>query len=125
VLTGITEYDTKDWKANTEYRNCESYSIVISHFWQWVNQAPKEMKAKLLIFVTGTSKIPSGGFSCLRGSSGINKFTIQLKDDISTDSLPRGHTCFNRIDLPNYSTFKRLKTKLEYSILNCIEVSED
>jgi hypothetical protein len=77
------------------------------------NDFDQEMKARLLQFVTGTSGVPSGGFSVLQGVDGnIRKFTIHGVDK-DTQVFPRAHTCFNRIDLPNYATKKELYDQLK------------
>ncbi|KAJ1341295.1 hypothetical protein BSLG_004025 [Batrachochytrium salamandrivorans] len=57
-------------------------------------------KARLLQFVTGTSRIPVNGFKDLQGSDGPRRFTIEKTGEI--ESLPKSHTCFNRLDLPPY-----------------------
>ncbi|KAL5007177.1 hypothetical protein ScPMuIL_015983 [Solemya velum] len=66
-------------------------------------------------FVTGTSSIPYEGFAALRGSNGPRKFCIEKWGRIT--SLPRAHTCFNRLDLPPYTTpemlFEKLVTAVE------------
>ncbi|WAQ94078.1 HECW2-like protein [Mya arenaria] len=61
-------------------------------------------------FVTGTSSIPYEGFAALRGSNGPRKFCIEKWGKVT--SLPRAHTCFNRLDLPPYTTFDMLFEKL-------------
>lgn len=65
-------------------------------------------------FVTGTSSVPYEGFKALRGSNGPKKFTIEKWG--SEDSLPRAHTCFNRLDLPSYATQTILFNKLKIAI---------
>lgn len=69
-----------------------------------------ERRLRLLQFVTGTSSIPYDGFAALRGSNGPRKFCIE-KWGLPT-SLPRAHTCFNRLDLPPYTSFEMLYDKL-------------
>uniref|UniRef100_A0A3Q3XMC7 HECT-type E3 ubiquitin transferase n=1 Tax=Mola mola TaxID=94237 RepID=A0A3Q3XMC7_MOLML len=61
-------------------------------------------------FVTGTSSIPYEGFASLRGSNGPRRFCVEKWGKIS--SLPRAHTCFNRLDLPPYPSFSMLYEKL-------------
>ena len=74
------------------------------------------MKARLLQFVTGTSGVPSRGFGVLQGNDGnIKKFAIHGVDR-NVYVYPRAHTCFNRIDLPNYSSKKELYEKLKQAI---------
>ena len=52
------------------------------------------------MFITGSSKIPSGGFRELRGMGGIQR--IKIKTHGRKDHLPQSHTCFNMLDLPEY-----------------------
>merc|ERR1712232_1416468 len=86
-------------------------------FWDIVrNDFDQELKARLLQFVTGTSGVPSRGFSVLQGNDGnIRKFNIQ---GVSLDSylFPRSHTCFNRIDLPMYTSKEDLREKLKIAV---------
>jgi hypothetical protein len=56
----------------------------------------------LIQFITGTSKIPVDGFSQLRGMNGLQR--ISIHKDPSLHQLPKSHTCFNQLDLPNYPT---------------------
>lgn len=73
------------------------------------------MLAKFLMFVTGTSKVPLEGFKGLVGMRGLQKFSIHKA--YGTDStLPSAHTCFNQLDLPEYSSEEILKEKLTYAI---------
>lgn len=84
-----------DWKSNTEYQNYNAASQQIQWFWRAVRSFDKEERAKLLQFVTGTSKVPLNGFKELEGMNGINRFNIH-RDYGSKERLPTSHTCFNR-----------------------------
>jgi len=46
-----------DLRANTEYSGYSGASPVIQWFWEVVQSFSKEDKARLLQFVTGTSKV--------------------------------------------------------------------
>ena len=54
------------------------------------------------------------GFAELQGSNGPQKFTIERWG--TTDKLPRAHTCFNRLDLPPYTSFDMLRDKLKMAV---------
>lgn len=81
LMCGLPTIDIEDWKSNTNYagyyetngknnKNCK-------WFWEVVEEFDGETRARLLQFVTGTSGVPSGGFSVLQGNDGgIKKFTI-------------------------------------------------
>jgi E3 ubiquitin-protein ligase NEDD4 len=73
-----------------------------------------EKKSRLLQFVTGTSRIPVNGFKDLQGSDGPRRFTIEKAGEI--DSLPKSHTCFNRLDLPAYKSKEIMISKLTLAI---------
>lgn len=77
------------------------------------------MRARLLQFVTGSSRVPLQGFRALQGSTGAvgpRLFTIHLTSDVSTRNLPKAHTCFNRIDLPAYETYQLMYDKLTQAV---------
>ncbi|XP_074659539.1 E3 ubiquitin-protein ligase HECW2-like [Tubulanus polymorphus] len=115
VLAGIAEIDIIDWRKNTEYRSgYHDNHPVIKWFWAAIERFDNERRLRLLQFVTGTSSIPYEGFSALRGSNGPRKFCIEKWGRIT--SLPRAHTCFNRVDLPPYLSFDMLFEKLTIAI---------
>jgi len=121
VLCGMPTIDLVDWKSNTLYAGefFKSHQVC-KWFWQIVeDDFDDEMKARLLQFVTGTSGVPSRGFSVLQGNDGnIKKFTIDSVP-LSISVYPRSHTCFNRIDLPLYTTKKEFSEKLKEAVTSC------
>uniref|UniRef100_A0A673YNB7 HECT-type E3 ubiquitin transferase n=1 Tax=Salmo trutta TaxID=8032 RepID=A0A673YNB7_SALTR len=111
VIAGTAEIDLADWRNNTEYRGgYHDNHIVIRWFWVAVERFNNEQKLRLLQFVTGTSSIPYEGFASLRGSNGPRRFCVEKWGKIT--SLPRAHTCFNRLDLPPYPSFSMLYEKM-------------
>ncbi|MCJ8734539.1 hypothetical protein PDJAM_G00236330 [Pangasius djambal] len=79
-----------------------------------VKEMDNEKRIRLLQFVTGTCRLPVGGFSELIGSNGPQKFCI---DKVGKETwLPRSHTCFNRLDLPPYKNLEQLREKLLFAI---------
>ncbi|KAI1902129.1 hypothetical protein AGOR_G00041530 [Albula goreensis] len=111
VIAGTAEIDLNDWRNNTEYRGgYHDGHIVIRWFWGAVERFNNEQRLRLLQFVTGTSSVPYEGFSSLRGSNGLRRFCIEKWGKIT--SLPRAHTCFNRLDLPPYPSYTMLYEKL-------------
>ncbi|XP_028943761.2 E3 ubiquitin-protein ligase UPL1-like isoform X1 [Malus domestica] len=120
LISGLPEIDLADLKANTEYTGYTSSSDVVKWFWDVVESFDKEDMARLLQFVTGTSKVPLEGFRALQGISGPQKFQIH-KAYGAPDRLPSAHTCFNQLDLPEYTTKEQLHERL---ILAIHEASE-
>ncbi|KAI1666656.1 E3 ubiquitin-protein ligase HUWE1 [Pyrenophora tritici-repentis] len=111
LISGLPDINVDDWKNNTEYHNYTAASPQIQWFWRAVRTFEKEEQAKLLQFVTGTSKVPLNGFKELEGMNGFSKFNIH-RDYGSKDRLPSSHTCFNQLDLPEYETYEDLRKAL-------------
>jgi E3 ubiquitin-protein ligase NEDD4 len=119
VLCGLPTIDLEDWQANTLYKG--NFEIrgrshpVVQWFWEVVSEFDDEMKARLLQFSTGTSGVPMRGFAYLQGIDGqLRKFTIQGID--RSYPFPMSHTCFNRIDLPEYDSKQELSEKLRIAV---------
>lgn len=113
ILVGIQDFDIQDWQAHTIYRNYRRSDKQIQWFWQFVADISDEQRSRLLQFVTGTCRLPIGGFSELMGSNGAQKFCIERVG--KENWLPRSHTCFNRLDLPPYRSYEQLKEKLLFA----------
>nr|XP_020660629.1 NEDD4-like E3 ubiquitin-protein ligase WWP1 isoform X1 [Pogona vitticeps] len=114
MLCGMQEVDLADWQRNTVYRHYTRNSKQIIWFWQFIKEADNEVRMRLLQFVTGTCRLPLGGFAELMGSNGPQKFCIEKVGKETW--LPRSHTCFNRLDLPPYKSYEQLKEKLLFAI---------
>ncbi|KLJ12683.1 E3 ubiquitin-protein ligase HUWE1 [Blastomyces silverae] len=116
LISGLPEINIDDWKANTEYINYSASSNQIVWFWCAVESFDKEERAKLLQFVTGTSKVPLNGFKELEGMNGFTKFNIHRDFSDDQDRLPTSHTCFNQLDLPKYKSYEILRQRLHTAI---------
>ena len=113
----------------------DSNIFQIIWFWKLVAELNNDDRSKLLSFVTGTCRLPHGGFSELIGSNGPQKFVIEKVG--KENQLPRSHTwyvyfndtwkfltdlsfqhifSFNRLDLPPYKSYDQLKEKILYAI---------
>uniref|UniRef100_A0A3Q3QNB1 E3 ubiquitin-protein ligase n=1 Tax=Monopterus albus TaxID=43700 RepID=A0A3Q3QNB1_MONAL len=114
ILCLANEIDLVDWQRNTIYRHYARSSKQILWFWQFVKEMDNEKRMRLLQFVTGTCRLPVGGFADLLGSNGPQKFCIEKVG--KENWLPRSHTCFNRLDLPPYKSYEQLKEKLMFAI---------
>ncbi|WOG91550.1 hypothetical protein DCAR_0310799 [Daucus carota subsp. sativus] len=115
LISGLPDIDLDDLRMNTEYSGYSAASPVIHWFWEVVQGYSNEDKARLLQFVTGTSKVPLDGFRALQGISGLQKFQIH-KAYGSPDHLPSAHTCFNQLDLPDYPSKQQLEERLHLAI---------
>ena len=79
----------------------------------------KELR-DLLMYTTGTSRVPIEGFKALKTTRGEPaQFTIEPMRNFH-GALPRAHTCFNRMDLPLYNSKFEIKQALQQVITNHI-----
>ncbi|KAI3496711.1 hypothetical protein L1887_39084 [Cichorium endivia] len=115
LISGLPEIDLDDLKANAEYTGYTVGSSVVVWFWEVVKAFNKEDRARLLQFVTGTSKVPLEGFKALQGISGPQRFQIH-KAYGAPERLPSAHTCFNQLDLPEYTSKEQLQERLLLAI---------
>ena len=117
IVNGKPEIELDDWKKNTVYKSpYYSSSKVIKWFWEILEGMSQKQLSNFLMFCTGTSRVPFGGFSKLESNRGeIAKFTIEYGIyREGKKNFIKAHTCFNRIDLPNYKNKKELEEALEY-----------
>ncbi|CAH1794803.1 unnamed protein product [Owenia fusiformis] len=118
MLTGLGNIDLADWKSHTRLKHCTPESNIVKWFWEAAESFDQERRARLLQFVTGSSRVPLQGFKALQGSTGAagpRLFTLH-QIEASTDNLPKAHTCFNRIDIPNYETYEKMLDKLTCAV---------
>eukprot|EP00730_Choanoeca_flexa_P007749 TRINITY_DN12385_c0_g4_i1.p1 TRINITY_DN12385_c0_g4~~TRINITY_DN12385_c0_g4_i1.p1 ORF type:complete len:1717 (+),score=489.72 TRINITY_DN12385_c0_g4_i1:522-5153(+) len=121
LISGLPDVDLDDLRANTEYKaGYNSSSPQIQWFWRCLRSFSQNERVKLIQFVTGTGKIPVGGFGQLVGMSGPTKFNIH-KDRSGHHRLPQAHTCFNQLDLPEYESYEQLKDSLKLAITEASE----
>ena len=114
LISGLPTIDLEDLRAHTEYNGYKLSDPIINWFWNVLRGFSDEEKALFLQFVTGTSKVPLDGFQDLRGSRGVQIFSIHKA--FGANNLPCAHTCFNQLDLPEYKSEEELKEKLTLAI---------
>ncbi|KAL5523755.1 hypothetical protein ACEPAG_7928 [Sanghuangporus baumii] len=115
LISGTPDIDVDEWRANTEYHGYSSSDPVIVWWWRALKSFNRDERAKVLSFATGTTRVPLSGFSELQGVQGVQKFSIHRAYG-ETDRLPQAHTCFNQIDLPEYSSYEKLRQQLLLAI---------
>lgn len=116
VISGQTDIDLDDWKANTEYSGeLTAESDVVLWFWNWMEKQNTEIHRQVLQFVTGSSNVPLGGFKNLRGVENRVKFSIS-KAQKDGGSLPSASTCFNMLKMPNFDSQADFEAKMLLSV---------
>ena len=118
AIWGETNIDLKDWIINTVYKGDYNHRHqVIRWFWDWMADYSQEELTKVLQFWTGTPRLPVGGFKALEGNRGSKSpFTIEETTYSDSSPYPRAHTCFNRLQLPKYGSYKDLKKYMDFIV---------
>lgn len=90
-----------------------SKSTTYQNLLRFMSELDSEERRKFLKFVTGSPRLPNGGFSSLEP-----RLTVVMKKPINpmedaNEILPSVMTCQNYVKLPNYSSYEILKAKFE------------
>ena len=112
IICGLPQISIDDLEANVVLsppytKSSPTIKALFNVLRKWNN----ENRSLFLLFVTASSKLPVGGFSKLE-----HRITISRLPGI--ENLPRAHTCFNNIELPDYKDEALLESKLLYAIQN-------
>lgn len=111
--SGSVALNVSEWRSATHYIAYSDSDEIIGWFWDLVASLPNEEKQLLLLFVTGMSSIPIGGFAAMTTmGAALMPFTISRVECGSTHPLPTAATCFNMIKLPAYPSREILNQRL-------------
>eukprot|EP00127_Corallochytrium_limacisporum_P006979 Clim_evm33s239 gene=Clim_evmTU33s239 len=110
LLCGSPDFDFDALERAATYDDYNESHPVIRWLWQTVRDLTEEEKKLLLVFVTGSDRIPIKGLGNLQ-------FVIQ-RNGPDSDRLPTAHTCFSRLLLPEYSSATKLDRLLRTAINN-------
>ena len=91
---------------------------VVKHLWQALRSFTVEERQLFLRFVWGRNRLPTSD------GDWTQPFTVTAIAEAPGGGaldgmLPIAHTCFFALDLPLYSTYEILRSKLVYAIVNC------
>ena len=121
IINGRPFIDIEEWKSFSQYREpLNQNSQIIIWFWEIMNTLNQNQLSNFLQFSTGTARVPIGGFAELESNRGnISRFTIvQIPFVNNCKNYIKAHTCFNRIEIPNFPTKDLLQEAIEF-IGNC------
>ncbi|XP_049645846.1 probable E3 ubiquitin-protein ligase HERC6 [Suncus etruscus] len=112
AVIGNTVYDWEEFEKNSTYGGGYSSSHpTIKMFWKVFHKLTLEEKKKFLLFLTGNDRLQVKGMM----KTGINfRYSETLRESDNLRSL----ICHNLLDLPKYSTKKRMKEALQIAINN-------
>ena len=117
LINGAPFIDIEDWQLNTIYKEPynEKHHVII-WFWNAVAKLSQKQLSNLLFFSTGSSRVPIEGFKALESNRDNNsKFTIEMIPyQRNKKNFIKAHTCFNRLDLPNFMTQREVEEAVKF-----------
>nr|XP_023493507.1 probable E3 ubiquitin-protein ligase HERC6 isoform X2 [Equus caballus] len=110
AIVGNTDYDWEQFEKNSKYTlpYHKSHRTIVM-FWKAFHALTLEEKKKFLFFLTGNDRLP------IRGLQEVG-ILFRCPETFSERDHPRSLTCHNILDLPEYSTMRRMKEALQVAI---------
>jgi len=118
MVCGNPAIDIETLRKHTLYRGISPGSQLIKNLWRCLESFNSEERQMFLRFVWGRSRLPVGE------SDWTQEFTIHLLR-AGDDKLPISHTCFFSLELPDYSSYEVLRSKVLFAIFNCLAIDID
>jgi E3 ubiquitin-protein ligase HUWE1 len=116
LICGVPEIDLDDFRTNCQF--IPPYGgdhPVIQRFFVVLGELSTKERGKFLVFLTGSSAVPVGGFS---GLGDIGR-PIRIGPGGDAERFPQAHTCMHQLDLPEYESEEDMKAKLLFAIREC------
>jgi hypothetical protein len=110
LLTGTDVEDWTELKQAVTYKNYSQESPAVVLFWKIFDDLSRGEKAKMLQFVTGSSRASIGG---------LKTMNIVIERSAEVDRLPIAHTCLNMLVLPDVTDEVNVKRNIKVCIENC------
>ena len=119
LICGKIKFDINDFKEHTKYEGFEDEDEIIKWFWEWFEKTNENYKMKYLKFVSGRSRLPKSGLGF--------KYTHIISKDFGDvkNKYPTSTTCFFKLKLPFYDNKEIFVEKMQYAIINCVEIDTD
>ncbi len=107
LFNGQDKVDVDELRRKAKYAGgFTAQSQPVMWLWQLLESFSQKKRRDVLLFATGSTKIPHEGMS-LEIVCGVDK---------GPESLPTSHTCFNQLVLPQYESLEQLRSKLHLSL---------
>jgi hypothetical protein len=113
LMCGLPSYDLNDWEKHTVYSEAVAEDEPTkAWFFSALARGDETMRGRVLHFVTGSSRVPVGGFVQMRPPFRIHVYSAD------GPHLPSAHACSNTLDLPRYEDAMELERQLLFAVEN-------
>ena len=113
ILNGKQSVNIEELRAYCMYQGKSTFNDShdsVVYLWRAIREFNENDRRLFLKFFTGSSRVPLDGYD--------PPITITEGEDMVYNSLPKAHTCFNQLVLPNYSDYETSKDRLLFAIRN-------
>ena len=86
-------------------------------FLRFIIEMEVEFRPKFISWLTGSKRLPKGGFGSLEQQVSINMVATHTLRCLPDEKCPSVNTCLHYVKFPEYSSFEILKHKFEQAIL--------
>jgi len=121
LICGRPFIDVKEWKENSIYKGKFSKSSTcVKWFWEEIYKLNQENLRRFLQFSTGSSRVPINGFQNLESNRGeLAKYCLNsVPYNKNGNNYIRAHTCFNRLDVPQFKKQKEVHDAIQFVLKN-------
>jgi hypothetical protein len=101
----------RQWEERTLYNGFQKGDRTVKDFWKVVHSLSAADRQQLLRFVTGSPRLPPGGFP--EGSPEISRVAL-----LDPPQCPTAATCSATLFLPDYKNYSVLRDRLKVAIAN-------
>jgi len=119
LVCGNPEIDLTALRKHTVYQHCTANSTMIKNMWKCLESFTTQERQMFIRFVWGRSRLP------LSDSDWSTNFMVSQLATANDEKLPISHTCFFSLELPNYSTYKIMRKKVLFAIVNTQAIDID
>ncbi|KAL0490071.1 hypothetical protein AKO1_009425, partial [Acrasis kona] len=121
LVCGSPTIDLDVLKRHTIYESYTPTCREVRDFWQCLESFDANQRSLYLRFVWGRSRLPITEEGFANHHMKIQKLEKSNPDQM----LPLSHTCFFSIELPAYSSYQIMRSKLLYAIMHCTAIDTD
>jgi len=111
-------------KKYAYYENTTADSPRVRYLWGALEEFGQDDRTNFVRFCWGRSRLPPDG-SPLWIVNNKSGFRIKGVNDLPQGSLPRSHTCFFTLDLPDYASQQQATDRIRFAVRNCVTFQID
>jgi len=116
IICGQNVFDIEDFVQNVHFdSSIGKNSPLAEQLISVVKGFDHQQQKRFLMFITGSTHLPIGGFATLKK----NGNPVRITRSPPSKSYPYAYTCYNEFSIPNYSSVDEMREKLLEALMFC------